>query len=100
MGRILADDFILIGTNGARLTRKDNLLNLVSPNIAITSVNIDSVEVRLLTPVVGVMTAWTSFTLTLDGKKMSGKNCYQDIYMKRENKWVAVAAHVTLLNKQ
>jgi hypothetical protein len=29
---------------------------------------------------------------------MTGRNCYQDIYVKRKGKWMAVMAHVTLLS--
>jgi len=97
LSKILAYDFILIGANGSRQTKKDNLLNLVSPGIEFKSVLIDSVDVRLLTPDVAVLTAWTSFIFKADGKEMKGRNCYQDIYMKRKDRWWAVSAHVTLL---
>jgi uncharacterized protein (TIGR02246 family) len=97
LDKILADDFVLIGANGSRQTKKDNLRNLVSPGIEFKSVKIDSVDVRLLTPDVAVLTAWTSFIFKTDGKEMNGSNCYQDVYMKREDRWWAVSAHVTLL---
>jgi uncharacterized protein (TIGR02246 family) len=97
LDKILADDFVLIGGNGSRRTKKDNLRNLVSPGIEFKSVKIDSVDVRLLTPDVAVLTAWTSFIFKTDGKEMNGSNCYQDVYMKREDRWWAVSAHVTLL---
>ncbi len=100
LSRILSDDFILIAPNGARQTKKDNLSNLMSPNVEVRSVAIDSVNVRLLTPDVSVLSAWTHFVLRIDGKEMPGKNCYQDIYMKRKNQWVAVSAHVTLLSSR
>src|SRR5258706_13066528 len=98
LSKVLADDFILIAPNGSKLNKNDNLLNLRSPNVEVNSVNIDSVEVRLITPDVGILTAWTTFVMKIDGKSSTGKNCYQDIYMKRKNKWVAVSAHVTLLS--
>ena len=97
LSKILADDFIMIGANGSTQTKKDNLTNLMSPSIETKSVEIDSVKARLLTTDVGMVTAWTSFVLSINGKEMTGKNCYQDVYMKRKNKWVAVSAHVTLL---
>jgi uncharacterized protein (TIGR02246 family) len=97
LSKILADDFILVGANGTKQTKTDNLLNMVSPNIEFKSVNIDSVDVQLITADVGVLTAWTSFIFKADGKEMKGSNCYQDVYMKRKNRWHAVSAHVTLL---
>ncbi len=100
LSKILADDFILIAPNGSKMNKHDNLLNLHSRNFEINSVNIDSVEVRLLTSDVGILSGWTTFVFKADGKASTGKNCYQDIYMKRKNKWVAVSAHVTLLNNR
>jgi uncharacterized protein (TIGR02246 family) len=97
LSKILADDFVLIGANGSKQTKKDNLRNLVSPGIEFKSVKIDSVDVRLLTPDVAVLTAWTSFIFKTEGKEMKGSNCYQDVYMKRKDRWWAVSAHVTLL---
>ena len=98
LSKILADDFIMIGANGSSQTKKDNLMNLMLPSVETKSVGIDSVKVRLLTPDVGIVTAWTSFLLSINGREMTGKNCHQDVYMKRKNKWVAVSAHVTLLD--
>lgn len=31
--------------------------------------------------------------LKIDGKDMTGENRYQDVYVKRNGKWSAVAAH-------
>jgi hypothetical protein len=70
----------------------------MSPKIEFISVIIDSVHVRLLSSDIGILTAWTSFVFKYEGKKEKAKNCYQDIYMKRENKWVAVQAHVSSLS--
>jgi len=96
LSKILADDFIMINPAGARMTKKDNLNNAISPNIQFTSINIDSVSVTILTSDVGVVTCYTSFAFTSNGKAAHGKNCYQDIYLKRKSRWLAVAAHVTL----
>jgi hypothetical protein len=94
----LADDFIMIAPNGQRQTKQDNLMNLLLPNVETISVNIDSVNTRLLTADVSVLNAWITYVFKVDGKEMTGHNCYQDIYMKRKGRWVAVAAHVSLLN--
>ena len=73
-------------------------MNVISPNVNVSAVHIDSVKVRLITPDVGILTAWTSFSMKADGNTSAVKNCYQDVYMKRNNKWVAVSANVTLLS--
>jgi hypothetical protein len=66
--------------------------------IEIISVGFDDVEVRMLQDDVAILSAWTHFSFKSNGKQMIGKNCYQDVYVKRNGKWVAVSAHVTLLN--
>lgn len=96
LDKIFADDFVLISHKGTKMTKKD-ILNNLDKQETISS-KIDSVDVKLLTDNVGVVTAYTTFVLKSDSKEMTGQNCYQDIYVKRKGKWVAVNAHVTLLS--
>jgi uncharacterized protein (TIGR02246 family) len=96
LNKIFADDFVLISHTGTKMAKKNIIDNL--KNQETVSVSIDSLDVKLLTENVGVVTAYTTFVVKSDGKDMTGKNCYQDIYMKRNGKWVAVNAHVTLLS--
>ncbi|MGC4034790.1 MAG: nuclear transport factor 2 family protein [Chitinophagaceae bacterium] len=98
MSRIFADDFNLVGPNGKSFTKNDIIGNLSKQTI--TSTHIDSVAVRLITNDVGIVTAYITFTLTDNGKDVQGKNCYQDVYIKRKGQWFAVSAHVTLLSMQ
>lgn len=98
LGKILADDFIMITPSGSTLTKKDNLQYAISKEIDYKSINIDSVKVRLLNNEVAVLSCWTSFIVSTKGKDMTGRNCYQDIYMKRLDEWLAVSGHVTLLS--
>jgi len=100
LSKILAEDFILVNPAGAKKTKKDNLDNMLDPNIETLSVSIDSVEVKMINPVTGLLTAWTSFTFKAGDKEMKGRNCYQDVYVKRKGRWMAIAAHVTSLGVQ
>ena len=93
---IFADDFVLISPNGTKMTKKDILVNLDKQETV--SMKADSVEVKLLTGDVGIITAYTTFVLKVDGKEVTGHNCYQDVYIKRMGKWQAIAAHVSLLS--
>jgi ketosteroid isomerase-like protein len=99
LSKILADDFILINPGGIKRNKADNLSSALTSNQKI-SVDIDSVEVRLLSEEVALVTAWTNNKISADNKETKFKICYQDVYMKRRNKWVAVAAHVSLLGTQ
>jgi uncharacterized protein (TIGR02246 family) len=94
--KVFADDFILISPGGTKFTKKVILANL--RNQQITSTHIDSVDVRLLTEGVGIITAYATFVSKDGGKNVTGRTCYQDIYIKRKGRWFAVSAHVTSLN--
>jgi uncharacterized protein (TIGR02246 family) len=94
--KIFADDFVLINPNGAKRTKWDVIKNTLSQNIK--SITIDSIDVRLLTNEIGLITCYTTFVLISNDKEVTGKNCYQDVYIKRNGRWFAIAAHVTLLN--
>jgi uncharacterized protein (TIGR02246 family) len=100
LGRVLADDFVLITPQGAKEGKKANLLNLMSPHIEFISVIIDSESVRLLSPDIAVLNAWTSFLFKFEQKETRERNCYQDIYMKRNGNWQAIMAHVSSINTQ
>ena len=71
MSRIFAEDMILISPAGKKMSRKDLLLNAFNQNLL--SANIDSVDVRLITPDVGIVTAYLSFTVPAGAEKIMGK---------------------------
>jgi uncharacterized protein (TIGR02246 family) len=96
LGRILADDFVLINPGGMHRTKTDNI-SLHNPGQKVTRIDIDSQEVRFLTNEVGVITVWTTNYITQGTEKVVLKICYMDIYQKRKGQWKAVAGHVTLL---
>jgi ketosteroid isomerase-like protein len=92
---ILADDFILINGKGSKWTKGDLIGNL--PKQQIISARVDSASVRLLNAETGIVTGYASFVLKDGGKEITARTCYQDIYVKRKDKWQAVSAHVTNL---
>ncbi|AYB29209.1 nuclear transport factor 2 family protein [Chryseolinea soli] len=94
--RIFANDFILISPDGNKMTRRDVIRNLRRQEIL--SVNIDSADVRMLDEKIGVVTAYMTFVFKEANTLKTGRVCYQDIYMQRKKRWVAVAAHVSLLS--
>ena len=97
LARILDDDIVLISPRGAKMTKKDILANIMLPNQEIVSVVVDSVTVRMIDRV-GVLTAYTTFVSKANGKEMTGKNCFSDVYVHRNGKWTVTAAHVTMLS--
>ena len=97
LGKILADDFILINPGGQRRTKADNLSNMHVPGQQITGITIDSENLRMLSDELGMITVWTTNYISSGTEKIILKICYMDIYQKRNNQWKAVAAHVSLL---
>lgn len=97
LSKILADDFILVNPRGISMTKREVLHSLNSPDVQTVSVQIDSVGVRLFGKI-GLITCKTTFVLKMNNKESTGKNCYSDLYAKRNGRWSAVAAHVTLLS--
>lgn len=97
LGRILADDFVLINPGGMRRTKADNI-SLHNPGQRVTGVDIDSQYVRMLTDDVGIITVWTTNHITQGTEKVVLKICYMDVYQKKNKLWKAVAAHVTVLH--
>lgn len=96
LSKILADDYVYIDSRGIKWKKTDFLYLLtISETI---SINIDSSDVRILADNVGVLTAYTTFIMKNGIKEIIGHNCYQDIYVKRNEKWMAVATHMNLLN--
>ncbi|MES1249822.1 MAG: nuclear transport factor 2 family protein [Chitinophaga rupis] len=95
MEKILAEDFIMIGPRGNKLSRMDVIHNVGATNI--TSVaTIDSATVRVFGNT-ALVVAYTHFSITSQGQTMNGSNCYSDLYVKRKGVWKAVGAHVTVL---
>jgi uncharacterized protein (TIGR02246 family) len=98
LSKILADDFIMINPTGKKLGKKENLALVLSAGTEFTSIDIDSVDIRILTPDTGIVSCWITYVFKTDGKEMTGKNSYQDIYRKRNKDWQAVSAHITMLS--
>ncbi len=100
LGNILADDFMLINPGGIKMDKQRNLANVLLTSQQVVSVDFDSVQVRILTADVGLIAAWTTNVIKADGKPTTFKICYQDVYLKRNNRWQAVAGHVALLGSK
>ena len=97
VGRIWADDFILINPAGKRFTKQDGIRNMASPTIHFLSSAVDTAEVHV-TGNLGYIHARASFTsVDAGGKRTSGSTDYLDVYEKRKGRWVCIAAHVIYL---
>ena len=97
-GRCLADEWVLITSDGSRVTKAVALGDLKSGALKIDSFRLDDVTVRLYgnTAVVrGLITEKSK----LRDKDTSGKSRFTDVFVKRDGRWQAVASHESNLPK-
>lgn len=96
--RCLADEWVLITSDGSRVTKAVALADLKSGALKIDSFRLDDVTVRLYgnTAVVrGLITEKSK----LRDKDTSGKSRFTDVFVKRDGRWQAVASHESNLPK-
>ncbi len=86
---ILADDFLCSLPDGSLLDRARFLERTALP-VTIANLTAHDVRIRLIGDV-AIIHARTSFTT--DGRAGSGR--YTDVWARRDERWLAVAAHVT-----
>jgi uncharacterized protein (TIGR02246 family) len=91
---ILSEDFILLNSDG-RLYRKREIIDAVKSRAAtkvVQSYKIENVAIRFVAPDVALIHA-AMVTELANGKKAATQ--YNDIYVKRDNKWVCVSGNNT-----
>jgi ketosteroid isomerase-like protein len=88
--QLLAGDFLCTMSDGSLLDRQQFLTYTAKP-VAISDLAAHEVNVRLLGDV-AIVHARTTFTQP-DGRPGEGR--YTDVWARRGDRWVAVAAHVT-----
>jgi uncharacterized protein (TIGR02246 family) len=97
MSRIFADDLVLTNPGGTAMSKKEILNNLMSPDQQFLSTKVDTVDVRLFGNI-GIINAKITGIIRANDKIITVRTCYMDVYQKREGRWYAVAAHVSLLD--
>src|SRR5262245_41925293 len=88
--QLLAGDFLCTLSDGSLLDRQQFLAYTAKP-VAISNLAAHDVNVRLLGDM-AIVHARTTF-MQPDGRPGEGR--YTDIWARRGDRWVAVAAHVT-----
>ena len=89
---ILADDYVGTLPEGRRVTRTQNLEELRSGAFKSESMIVEGIKVRVLGDT-AVVTLDQSEKSQFQGKDISGRTMWTDIYMKRNGKWQIVANH-------
>jgi ketosteroid isomerase-like protein len=95
MQRILANDFLQISPIGTKFDLAGTIRNVGSQEMT-TIAAIDSSSVRVFGNS-ALIVSYTHFSISSKGQTTNGRNCYSDLYIKRNGVWQAVSGHVTLL---
>ncbi len=96
LSRMVADEFVEISRLGQLRTKADNLRDIASGDLRLTSVKYDSLTVRLYGDV-AVLRGIADNTGTFRGFPFSGKIRYLRIFVRRDGRWQAVAMQQTPL---
>jgi len=87
---MLAEDFRASNPDGSIVDKAEFLAQTARP-VTISNLEARDVEVRILDDT-AIIHARTSYT-DPDGRLLSGR--YTDVWVRRDGRWLAVAAHVT-----
>jgi len=96
LSRMVADEFVEISRLGQLRTKADNLRDIASGDLRLTSVKYDSLTVRLYGDV-AVLRGIADNTGTFRGFPFSGTIPYLRIFVRRDGRWQAVAMQQTPL---
>jgi len=96
LSRMLAPDFVEISRLGTVRTRADNIRDIASGALHLTTVTYDSLTVRVYGDV-AVLTGIADNTGTMRGFPFSGKILYTRIFVRRDGRWQAVLMQQTMM---
>lgn len=96
LSRMIAEEFVEVSRLGTLRTKADNLREIASGALKLTSVKYDSVSVRIYGEV-AVLRGIADNTGTLRGFPFGGKLWYTRIFVRRDGRWQAVAMQHTMM---
>ena len=94
LSQLLADDFVEISRLGMLRTKADNMREIASGALRLTSVRYDSLSVRIYGDV-AVLQGIADNTGTFRGFPFTGKIRYTRVFVRRDGRWRAVAMQQT-----
>lgn len=96
MSRLVAQEFVEISRLGQVRTKADNIRDIASGELRLTSVKYDSLMVRIYGDV-AVLRGIADNTGTFRGFPFGGKIRYTRIFVRRDGRWQAVAMQQTAM---
>ena len=93
LAEILADDFVAVYGNGRRRTKAETIASL-SQGAQVLSVRAENLNIHVSGDT-AVVTARSVLSLRdAQGRTVEVRNAYADIYVRRNGRWRAIAAHI------
>jgi len=89
LDQIVADDWVLVGYDGKRETKREMLSEVKSGKNKLESLEFGPMDIKVLGNVAVVQCSDTEKSSS-DGKDTSGKWVWMDVFVRRDGKWVAV----------
>jgi len=96
LSRLVADEFVEISRLGQIRTRADNIRDIASGDLKLTSVRYDSLVVRIYGDV-AVLRGVADNTGSFRGFPFSGRIRYTRVFVRRDGRWQAVTMQQTSL---
>ncbi len=96
LSRMIADEFIEVSRFGTLRTKADNVREIGSGVLKLTTVKYDSVTVRIYGDV-AILRGIADNTGSLRGFPFSGRLWYTRIFVRRDGRWQAVAMQHTMI---
>lgn len=94
LSRMVADDFIEISRLGTLRTKADNIREIGSGGLRLTTVKYDSLNVRVYGDI-AILYGIADNTGTMRGMPFAGKIRYMRVFVRRDGRWQAVAMQHT-----
>jgi|SRR5438876_1747220 len=94
LSQLVAEDFVEISRLGTLRTKADNMREIASGTLKLTSVRYDSLSVRMYGDV-AVLQGIADNTGTFRGFPFTGKIRYTRVFVRRAGRWQAVAMQQT-----
>jgi len=94
LSRMIAPDFMEISRLGTVRTRADNIRDIASGALHLTSIKYDSLTVRIYGDV-ALLTGIADNTGTMRGFPFAGRIRYTRVFVRREGRWQAVLMQQT-----
>jgi hypothetical protein len=96
LSRMVADEFVEVSRFGQLRTKADNIRDIASGDLKLTSVKYDDLTVRIYGDM-AVLVGVADNTGTFRGAPFSGKIRYSRIFVRRDGRWQAVLMQQTPL---